>query len=219
MNVKKLLFGVVLPGVLSLGGAVYLVVYGQQRDLPPDWWAAWGQWVGGVGSIGAFIAAGLAVRAAWRTNQQQAEQLRHLQRDQEQALAAQFGVWIGKQRNGTFRVMYHNAAALPVYSVLAVFKCEESAGETKPRDLGPTTEPEIFNDADETMEAVIKDQAERELGSRMYNETMHSRMLSDEAFDRIDELRELVRMTVFFRDGNSEEWVRDHQGVLTPKAP
>lgn len=43
-----------------------VIVYGWSSGKTGEWWAAWGQWIGGVGSIAAAVAALWIARTGWQ---------------------------------------------------------------------------------------------------------------------------------------------------------
>jgi O-antigen/teichoic acid export membrane protein len=58
-----------LAGTLSVIGSADLVVvvmWGWIENKQADWWAAWGQWVGGIGSLAAAATAVWIAQRGWR---------------------------------------------------------------------------------------------------------------------------------------------------------
>src|SRR4051794_27604594 len=88
-------------------GLLVLLVVGISQAKDSGWWAAWGQWVGGIGSIAAAVVALWIAYQGWKKADNQAEEFR--QRD-ERELASLFGVWIEKNeaspRVGIHQWMY-----------------------------------------------------------------------------------------------------------------
>lgn len=64
---KRSIIATVCGVVLALS---VVVVWGVASGQRTEWWAAWGQWVGGVGSIAAAVVALSIARAGWRHAEQ-----------------------------------------------------------------------------------------------------------------------------------------------------
>lgn len=56
----------IVVSVLLLAVPVGAISYGWASGKTADWWAAWGQWIGGAGSIAAAVAALWIARTGWR---------------------------------------------------------------------------------------------------------------------------------------------------------
>jgi hypothetical protein len=55
-----------MSSLIFVSGIGVAVVWGIEQNKQSDWWAAWGQWIGGIGSIAAAaVAVGIASEG-WR---------------------------------------------------------------------------------------------------------------------------------------------------------
>jgi len=76
-------------------GLVVVIVWGIDQHQQTDWWAAWGQWVGGVGSILAAAIAVVIAYMGWKKSDEQSKaQAERLEKIEAQDHASKFGVWI-----------------------------------------------------------------------------------------------------------------------------
>jgi hypothetical protein len=108
-----------------------LLAIGVGLNKGSDWWAAWGQWIGGFGSIAAAVTAVWIAHEGWRKSDKQlSDQSKYLEEREARNLASKFGVWIQAREameydeRGTeigpydeYRLVYRNAGVLPVYNV------------------------------------------------------------------------------------------------------
>lgn len=118
---------------LTFIGFLVLLDVGVATQRDSEWWAAWGQWVGGVGSIAAAAVALWVAVEGWRKSDEQAiRQAREIQQLHKEEAASRFAVWIEAapvtledidifpaspiQRRA--RIMFNNAGGLPIYDVV-----------------------------------------------------------------------------------------------------
>ena len=80
-------------------------------------WGSVPDWLSGLGTILALVFAGLAVRAAHRTNVQQSKQLEMLEEDRRRSQASRVAAWCftGSKGEPTYRIT--NTSGLPVFRV------------------------------------------------------------------------------------------------------
>ncbi len=205
-------------------GLILLLVVGIYQGKDSAWWAAWGQWVGGVGSIAAAVTALWIAFEGWKKADRQAEGFR--QRE-ERELASQFGVWIEKsevtESFGKTREMYfvkvRNSTAQPMYGVsvgvefgqgtLRFFWRQPIVG---PSDVPVNFEAERGAFHERLMRAVVKLRESRVGDS-------HGEMANALADTNSDldywHVINTAKMTVEFTDGNNVQWCRDIPGKLT----
>ncbi|MFJ9785466.1 hypothetical protein ACIRSS_38240 [Amycolatopsis sp. NPDC101161] len=112
-------------GVLAVSG--FLLLFGpllakawiwlvEPRD--PNWWAAGGQWVGGIGTIGAVV---VALWIAIRDNRRlQADRLQRDRRERQEQ-AAKVTAWIETTSGGGVDMIVSNANAEAVNHVVVSF--------------------------------------------------------------------------------------------------
>lgn len=195
-----------LGGVLALAFTL-LIIMSAVLGQGADWWSAWGQWIGGIGSI---IAAGVAVWIAqhgWAQAQEEA-------RERE---ASKFAVWVISDGSPTPVVKFVNTTALPVYDVVAstrisVFEHTIRLGTVSPTDR---TGSEFVHAGHRLADSVRIAVFER-IGQDKYYDV-------DAAGDKnitraaISESLDVIRrfeLSVSFRQGK-HRWRVDHDGALT----
>lgn len=109
-------------GLWLVGGVAILwfftfCAWGLLVGKDATWWGSLGQWVGGVGSIVAAVAAVWIAREGWR--QSDLEIGRAEKRAREDAIrteAAKFAMWIELDEElDRFVVKYNNSGSVPVY--------------------------------------------------------------------------------------------------------
>lgn len=72
-----------------------ITIWGIIQNKQADWWAAWGQWVGGLGSIAAAVVAVLIAVVSWEKSDNAAKEQRiYSSALQEQEQVAKFGIWV-----------------------------------------------------------------------------------------------------------------------------
>lgn len=146
--------------ILSLVAIVFfggLTTWSAIGDQGADFWSAWGQWVGGVGSLAAAGSALYIAREDWRRGGEQAQELRRLA--EESALhseASRFCVWLEKI-DGEPQVKYHNGGGAPVRNVQIEFRFPGGRGFVfSLRDLGPTAAAVVHGLASQELERVVE---------------------------------------------------------------
>lgn len=99
-------------------GLAAVVVWGTLAGKPSDWWSAWGQWVGGVGTAGATLIAVFVLLVQ--------------QQDKHRAAAESVSGWVEIEVGSITRVVIGNAATTPVFDVIArvVFNGQTCAVES-----------------------------------------------------------------------------------------
>lgn len=117
---------------------VALIAVGIGIGADSGWWAAWGQWVGGVGSIIAAWAAVWIAQQGWRRSEVEAQQER----------ASQFALWIeNNTRYNRYVLRYHNGTSLPVYEVAILAHSHGEEVACNLDTLPPTLEPQTLRNA------------------------------------------------------------------------
>ncbi len=182
-----------------------LASIGAKKDA--NWWAALGQWVGGIGSIVAAIAAVWIAQRGWDLAAKES-------REREASLVA---AWISSDDDETPILSYVNAGAVPVFDV---FVKAWLAGHEYEFDLGniaPTGEPgTAFQEWTDVLQRAVREAAIIEVGSENQYETDD---LNDPApsfaIKRASrELTRSIRLETTFRRGK-HRWRLDHDGNLT----
>jgi hypothetical protein len=172
-----------------------------------DWWAAWGQWVGGVGSI---VAAGAAVWIALRGWDLAAKE----SREREASLVA---AWISSGDDGTPILSYINAGALPAYDVAVKAWLAGHVYEFDIGNIAPTGKPgTALQDWTEVLRRAVLEQAVIHVGAEnQYQTDELSDLTSSFAVKRASrELTKSIRLETTFRRGK-HRWRLDHDGNLT----
>lgn len=86
-----------------------LVLWGWLWAESLDWWAAAGQWVGGIGSALAALVALWIARTDWR----------RAEHETRRAEASRIAVWLQGKGNARYEVIYNNLTPLPAYRAIA----------------------------------------------------------------------------------------------------
>ncbi|SDZ32301.1 hypothetical protein SAMN05421504_112191 [Amycolatopsis xylanica] len=195
-------------GFLAFVGGLLLLALGIALKKDSGWRAAWGQWVGGLGSI---VAAGTAVWIAvegWRRSDEQRRA------DQERELASKFAVWI--QWNGAdLEVAYYNSGATPVFDVVVrpVIGSINIGPPFGLRNLGPTQQTQVVTELSEAFRGFLR----IALDEIQASESAHPR--SEPAYPspyltRRLELVNNVGVHLKFRDASGINWIRHADGRL-----
>jgi hypothetical protein len=216
-------------GFLGAMAGLLLLTWGWGTGRDSSWWAAWGQWVGGLGSIAAAWTAVWIALEGWRRSDRQAkEQARQLENLRSRELASKFGVWIEEQPVATevayggptgafgmiedvdkFVVMYNNTSGQPMYRVnvrvnLGIHGFPYAASR---RYLPPTVEPAFLEEAPGSLETYIVEgirqqrtsEDDDDAGLVEFARAMHA--------DRAE-------IVVAFTDANGIRWYREEGGQL-----
>lgn len=192
-------------------------------------WGSVPDWLAGSGALLAVVFAGIAAKAALRTNDQQSRQLAHLEQaavdsraEQRRLQASQVAVWIELSApdsgDARIQVCYSNASTQPVYSV-----------RIKSRFLADTLENSIrFAVMPPTQGVEVSEKSSRILSSKLYVAAMesHPRPGNDDESSRYNSavqhtLAQLMRQArddgiqIEFHDAAGISWCRNNRGVLT----
>jgi hypothetical protein len=193
-----------------------LLTVGIADNEDSNWWAAWGQWVGGVGSVAAAaIAVGIAVEG-WRRSDALAEkQARRVEEVQQQELASKVGVWLNRPDQSTYEVVYMNSGELPVYEAMAVARLNDDLQVHCPLgSLNPVSAPTARNDATGLVTLLVEREAERLAGERLTLDYGNPQG-NPKVVRHIRALLTGVQFQVQFRDGNGLRWRREFTGELS----
>ncbi|MEU9687398.1 hypothetical protein [Amycolatopsis japonica] len=188
-------------------GMIALTVFSIAFRKGTDWWAAWGQWVGGVGSI---VAAGAAVWIALRGWDLAAQEAR----EREASLIA---TWVEPGDDGTPVVAYINAGALPVHDVVVTAHLE---GDTYQFDVGtlvPTGRPgSAEQEVTAALRRAVQESAIVQVGaeSRYQTDNLDDPAPSHAIKVASRALTNSVQLETTFRRGKYQ-WRLDHEGHLT----
>lgn len=188
-------------------GMIALTLFSIAFRKGTDWWAAWGQWVGGVGSI---VAAGAAVWIALRGWDLAAKE----SREREASLVA---AWISSGDDGTPILSYINAGALPAYDVAVKAWLAGHVYEFDIGNIAPTGKPgTALQDWTEVLRRAVLEQAVIHVGAEnQYQTDELSDLTSSFAVKRASrELTKSIRLETTFRRGK-HRWRLDHDGNLT----
>jgi hypothetical protein len=223
-------------GFLAGIGALLLISMSIAFKKDTNWWAAWGQWVGGLGSI---IAAGVAVWIAvvgWRKSDQQArEQAQRSEEAQEREVASRFGVWIGIAGANEMHlgdhfpypgipvIKYHNATHQAAHAIVVEvdFRIGDRTWMDSLLTAGPTTKPQLFGSNatrfSQVLKEIVKDEHEalaaRAAEALSQTPTPTDLGLSEENIPSTI-LLSRTRVSVTFTDGSGNRWTRNHDGKL-----
>jgi hypothetical protein len=165
-------------------------------------------WIEPLATLGAFIAAGIAVVVAWRAYRGDAEETARIRGDQvereKRAQAEQVAVWWVQwsspngPKNGMWpAAMYVNRSGLPIYNVILRLQhmnvVTSSRGDYIRATLEPETEPKEIGFLRETSEKY-----------RIYNEQSPLPYTPN------------ARVSIEFTDAADRRWLRDFDGQLKP---
>lgn len=208
-------------GFLGVMAGLLLLVWGWGTGRDSAWWAAWGQWVGGLGSIAAaWTAVWIALEGWRRADRQGKEQARQLDELQSRELASKFGVWIDRPTQNQFAIRCHNAGTQPVYGVL----CEVRSGPISYRfqigDVGPTVSPRNLEEADQMVQRYIDKAAKKDLSSLDTEKNAKVDDSMNRIFSYASTLKYVADLRVHcqFRDSNGNSWTRGPSGELVSGA-
>ncbi|WP_158889014.1 hypothetical protein [Amycolatopsis anabasis] len=188
----------------SIAESTPIVVRAPMNDPWTDWWPPS---PAAVSALLAMVAAIVAYRAYLvnrRTNVVQNEQLRQLTNDRHRDLAARFGIWIDRG-DEIPQVKYHNTSSLPVYGVEVVVGFRGKRQHSiSIGDLGPTSSPEVLEDANNLLSFMVEDKVNQaSSGTDIAERTRLRKITYGESC-----------VGASFRDGNGERWLRSTEGAL-----
>ncbi|MEU8636776.1 hypothetical protein AB0C38_31785 [Amycolatopsis sp. NPDC048633] len=206
-------FDVRYLGAVAALGMVVLIAVSQGQHRGDNWWAAWGSWIGGFGSITAAGAAVWIAIEGWRRTEKQ------LQRAEEREYATKFLVWIEHVSQSEYRVVYMNSGPLPVFNVqVVIYYNDNPIGDFPMTDLRPVTTPTAREPATAHVAFWVEKEVERQAGHPFVGP---DRVIgTDEAKPRQADVAALRRITkeirfaITFEDGNRARWERTHAGEL-----
>jgi hypothetical protein len=198
----------VATGLLTTLGLAVVIVWGVDQNKQADWWAAWGQWVGGAGSIvAAVIALGIAQRG-WNL----------AARESREREAALFAVWVGPSIEGRPVLCYINATALPVYDVVITAEVDGDTHTTEIGTISPTSRP---GTADQQLTLALGKSVEqavtRDLGlGGLYTvDKAGEALMTAEGVRAMHEATNSIQLSTTFRQGKHKWLLVD--GSLTPR--
>lgn len=215
---KRLL--VIILTLLGVADLAALVLWGWLENKQADWWAAWGQWLGGVGSLAAAATAVLIAQRGWR--------LAAIERRED--LAAKFAIWVMDGPAPNFaRVKFVNATQVPVYDVSVrtygkgiLFDYTALIGV-----LPPTAESRELDNISRAVSQQIIRTLEMEFGDGIYakhdidpggRDEYGGPMLTKLAWSQaVTIIRGPLQVSVSFRLGN-QRWTRLPDGHLKAEA-
>ncbi|WP_410620908.1 hypothetical protein [Amycolatopsis sp. cmx-8-4] len=194
-------------GGVTLLASILLVTFSAVTRRGTDWWAAWGQWIGGIGSIAAAVAALWIAHRGWVLATTEARE-----RD-----AAKFAMWVTSDGSLIPVVMLVNTTALPVYDVVTQTRVSTMSFTFRLGTVSPTlrTGDEIRR-LGERLALPIRSNIFERIGQDGYYETNEggattvSRAAKSETLDVIRQ----IELSVTFRQGK-HRWRADHDGTLT----
>ncbi|WP_410603768.1 hypothetical protein [Amycolatopsis sp. lyj-90] len=226
-----------LGAVLALAFSLLIIVSVVLRQ-GADWWSAWGQWVGGAGSIGAAgVAVWIAVEG-WRRSDLDAKKMR------ERELASKVALWIEQteaQRNqqtvqspeqlvrtsARFVLKYINGGGMPIYKAEATVTFPNGPAPYIDTQLmlRPTTTPEDFERTPETFHQILEAALLKErtlLKAQLVEASLDdlppgmAPILLDDRFviEAMLMIISQASITFAFSDANNVRWVRHPNGEL-----
>lgn len=213
-----------LSGVVLLA-SILLITFSATTGRGTDWWAAWGQWVGGIGSIAAAGAAVWIAAEGWRRSDAQSRE------KAERELASQFGAWIDREDLLAPKVMVANTGPLPMYEVQLAFDFPDPGATTASWDegsparrksiiridtVGPRPEPHVHLTATQYLMRRLSDLAEDHLGKEAFVISPGHIRLSTAGENDIRNIVPFGWLEVHFSDSNGVRWTRTHEGKLNP---
>jgi uncharacterized membrane protein (DUF441 family) len=199
---KALAVGAVIATAMIVA---ILASVGSKKDA--DWWAALGQWVGGIGSIIAAIAAVWIAQRGWDLAAKES-------REREASLVT---AWISSGDDGTPVLSYINAGALPAYVVAVKAWLAGHVYEFDIGNIAPTGKPgTALQDWTEVLRREVLAQAVVKVGAKnQYRTDELSDPTPSFAVKRASrELTRSIRLETTFRRGK-HRWRLDHDGNLT----
>ncbi len=197
-------------GGVTLLAAILLITFSAATRRGTDWWAAWGQWVGGIGSIAAAVTAvGIAVEG-WRRSDRQ------LKERETRELARQFAFWVHWTENEAPVVAYYNGAPVPAYDVhmLLLVDRRPVTPDIEIGNVGPTQKVEHHVAATAALRQALGHSLDSLFRTAQDPETgQRSMPVLEEMTERL-RLRASAAIVVSFRDANGQRWHRDQDGRL-----
>lgn len=215
-------------GGVTLLASILMVTFSAVTGRGTDWWAAWGQWVGGIGSIAAAGAAVWIAVEGWRRSD--AESREKAERD----LASRFGAWIDREDLLAPKIMVVNTSPLPMYEVQLMFDFPDPGAVTASWDkgsparkkwligistVGPRPEPYVHLFATGHLMERLADLAEEHLGEEAFVRSVRPpgpKSLSSAGKNDIRNIVPFGWLEVYFSDSNGVRWTRTHEGKLKP---
>lgn len=188
-------------------------------------------WIAGISTAGALVAASLAAKAAFGQVQHLRDQVEHTskleedrQRAERRAQASQIAVWIESDGRVPY-VLLSNRSNLPIYGVTVVCQIVwlNKAITTSFNTLGPRSEPLDLARVRVALERVASDDLFNPIravpGQPVQVEPPEirkgSKLLQHGAKTWADLVSDLIRVGVSFRDANETPWARHPNGELT----
>jgi hypothetical protein len=193
----------------ALGGVVVagIVGWGWLTGEDSLWWAASGQWIGGLGSL---TAAGVAVWIAYRGWQRSDRRP-----EDDRSLAAVFGVWVRWDDERSIEVLYQNSGTSPVYSVVVrpVIEGKDFEHTLNLQNIGPTEGPVVHKDATALLRYAVQVRLDEIFAGYDTTAATEERSYVSARLKVVN----TAGMTTTFRDSRGRLWVRDQNGVLAER--
>lgn len=212
-----------LMAFLGVVGGDLLIAMGIALDKDSGWWAAWGQWIGGLGSIAAaWVALWIAIEGWRRSDEGTKEQRRNAEERDEREAASRFGVWIEKPSLAKFSIQYHNAGTQPVYGSICEVATENSeiSNSFDLEDLGPTTESKVLNYPTQSIASAIDQYVENNKGTPPpgMDPKLAAELTPVAEYGLRVRLIGTLKVRCQFRDANGVVWTREPDGQLFREA-
>jgi hypothetical protein len=190
-------------GGVTLLASILLITFSAMTSRGTDWWAAWGQWVGGIGSIAAAAVAIWIAFEGWRRTDAQ------LATAEARSQASQIGVWLDWTDRDNPKVAYHNNSQLPIQQVGIALVLENKivGGGMFLWTLNPTTEPTELPDATDSIIPVLHE--------ALYDFVSEGPM--DQRNSAQIRIRSTARFLITFTDTNNVHWLRGVDGRLVQR--
>ena len=211
-------------GFLLATGSILLLAIGIAQGKDSAWWAAWGQWVGGVGSIAAaWVALWIAIKGWRRSDQENIERARKQAEIEQRDQASKVAVWIEDEHPndaGRAAVFFANNSGLPIHNAFITIRLSPVRSREIPHkdreirwqyeSLGPTQEKELLRRATKRINEKISEHLERAYGKDWQTNREKMQLAVDDYLDFIGEIKTMLS----FRDNAGLTWIRLPDGRL-----
>ncbi|WIY01256.1 hypothetical protein QRX60_45730 [Amycolatopsis mongoliensis] len=192
-------------------GGTLLVSLGIAYNKDSNWWAAWGQWIGGLGTVAAIWTA---VEGWKNSDNQMLEQRKYEANLREQEGASLFSVWIDKPGMEVGRLFYYNAGNAAVFNVWCeIYEGADLFHRFLEPSIGPMAQPRESGENARIEDGI--DRVSRERAASLQTEGFGG---VDATFSFRLGLVGALGVRCEFKDSNGVTWTRERNGTLSREA-
>ncbi|MFE3174174.1 hypothetical protein ACFXPA_38760 [Amycolatopsis sp. NPDC059090] len=193
-------------GFIAAIALLVLLDVGLATHRDANWWAAWGSWIGGVGSFAAAAAALWIAYRGWNRSDSEA-------REHE---AAKFAMWVFSDGSETPVVAFVNTTALPVYDVVVRTRILNFNMTFHLGTCSPTSRTGQLTQLGGAMKNQVRIAVRSRMGQHNLattNEEELQELIREEKATTLEVIRE-IKLSVTFRQ-RQHLWRAEHDGTLT----